>query len=73
MHLTLLGSGDAAGIPLYGCDCSHCAAAGRDTALRRTASSAMLDSGAQRFLLDAGQFNLCERFPPGTFDAIFLT
>ncbi|MEW8431073.1 MAG: phosphonate metabolism protein PhnP [gamma proteobacterium symbiont of Ctena orbiculata] len=73
MRLTLLGSGDAAGIPLYGCDCDLCTAAAADPALRRTASSALLESGALRLLLDAGQSNLCERFPSGTIDAIFLT
>ncbi|MEW8563584.1 MAG: phosphonate metabolism protein PhnP [gamma proteobacterium symbiont of Ctena orbiculata] len=73
MRLTLLGSGDAAGIPLYGCDCNHCTAAAKDPGLRRTASSALLESDGQRLLLDAGQLNLCERFPAGTIDAIFLT
>ncbi|MES9947217.1 MAG: phosphonate metabolism protein PhnP [Candidatus Thiodiazotropha sp.] len=73
MRLTLLGTGNAAGVPLYGCDCAHCMAARCNRELQRTPCSALLTAGEQRFLLDAGQVDLCEKFPPGTLDGIFLT
>lgn len=73
MRLTLLGTGNAAGMPLYGCDCAYCRAARTDRALQRTPCSALLEAGDQKYLLDAGQINLCERFPEGTLDGIFLT
>jgi phosphoribosyl 1,2-cyclic phosphate phosphodiesterase len=73
MRLTLLGTGDAAGMPLYGCDCAYCKAARKNPMLKRTPCSALLEVGEQHYLLDAGQSDLCERFPFGTLDGIFLT
>jgi phosphoribosyl 1,2-cyclic phosphate phosphodiesterase len=73
MRLTLLGTGNAAGMPLYGCECAYCRAARADRALQRTPCSALLEAGDQCFLLDAGQIDLCERFPSGTLNGIFLT
>ena len=73
MRLTLLGTGNAAGMPLYGCDCEHCLLARTDVRLQRSPCSALLQVGNRQFLLDAGQVDLHKRFPAGTLDGIFLT
>lgn len=73
MRLTLLGTGNAAGIPRYGCPCEHCHAARHVTGLQRGPCSAVLELGAQRYLIDAGRTDLAERFPAGTLSGIFLT
>jgi phosphoribosyl 1,2-cyclic phosphate phosphodiesterase len=73
MRLTLLGTGNAAGVPLYGCDCDYCLAARQDPAMRRTPCSAILEVGEQKFLVDAGQTNLADQFPCGSLNGIFLT
>ena len=73
MRLTLLGTGNAAGMPLYGCDCEYCVAARTNRERQRTPCSALLEVSGQRFLLDGGQVNLTERYPSGTIAGIFLT
>ena len=73
MQLTLLGTGNAAGMPLYGCNCSFCLATQITPSLRRTACSALLTIDKYQFLIDGGQWNLTERFPSGSLTAIFLT
>jgi phosphoribosyl 1,2-cyclic phosphate phosphodiesterase len=73
MHLTLLGTGNAAGMPLYGCDCEYCVLAQTQHRLRRTACSALLKAGNRQYLLDGGQVNLAERFPAGSLNGLFLT
>lgn len=73
MHLTLLGTGNAAGMPLYGCDCVNCAEAEGNLSLRRGPCSAMLEVNGKRYLIDAGQVNLHERFPAGSIDGIIVT
>lgn len=73
MRLTLLGTGNAAGMPLYGCNCQYCFSARNNQDLRRTACSAKLDMGDITILLDAGQLHLADSYPSGTLDAILLT
>jgi phosphoribosyl 1,2-cyclic phosphate phosphodiesterase len=73
MRLTLLGTGNAAGMPVYGCSCEACLASAANPALRRTSCSALLEVEDRRYLLDAGQLNLSERFPAGTLEGVFLT
>lgn len=73
MRLTLLGTGNAAGMPLYGCVCKYCESARNNPALRRSACSAQLDLEAHCFLLDAGQLHLAESYPAGTLKGILLT
>jgi len=61
MRITLLGTGDAAGTPVHGCDCAAC------RTIVRTPSRAVVESGGGALLLDAG-------VPPeGPFDAVLLT
>jgi phosphoribosyl 1,2-cyclic phosphate phosphodiesterase len=73
VRLTLLGTGSASGMPVYGCDCEACDQARAKPELRRTACSALLEVGEQRYLLDAGQLDLAERFAAGTLSGILLT
>jgi phosphoribosyl 1,2-cyclic phosphate phosphodiesterase len=73
MHLTLLGTGNAAGMPLYGCDCSYCSSAKGNSSLQRGPCCAMLEIQGKRYLIDAGQVNLHERFPAGSIDGILVT
>ncbi len=73
MRLTLLGTGNAGGVPLYGCECVACARARADAARRRRSCSALLETTTQRVLIDAGLPDLAERFPPGRLSRILLT
>ncbi|MGP4843952.1 phosphonate metabolism protein PhnP [Marinobacter sp. 1Y8] len=73
MKLTFLGTGDARQVPLYGCRCRACDRALQHPGYRRTACSISLEQGDTRVLIDAGQHDLRERFPPGTLNAIVLT
>jgi phosphoribosyl 1,2-cyclic phosphate phosphodiesterase len=73
MRLTLLGTGDARQVPVYGCQCQACAAAHADTRLRRRPCSALVELGDQRWLIDSGLPDLTERFAPRSFSGIFQT
>ena len=73
MRLTLLGTGDAAGIPLYGCECEQCIMARQLPGSRRGPASALLEVDDKRYLIDAGLMDIAERFPPAVLDGIFLT
>ena len=73
MRLTLLGTGDARQVPVYGCQCQACTAAHADPRLRRRPCSALVELGDQRWLIDSGLPDLCERFPPRSFSGIFQT
>lgn len=73
MRITFLGTGDAGGVPLYGCDCAACVRAHGNAGYRRRNCSALIESGATRILLDAGLTDLAERFPPSSLSAILVT
>lgn len=73
MRITFLGTGDAGGVPLYGCDCPACARARAVADFRRRPCTALVEAGDTRILLDAGLTDLTERFPPGSLTAIVLT
>ena len=73
MRVTFLGTGDAGGVPLYGCDCPSCMRARTVADFRRRPCTALLEAGDTRILLDAGLTDLTERFPPGSLSAIVLT
>ena len=62
LRLQLLGTGNAAGLPVYGCHCIACEQARTDDRLRRRPCSALLSNGEQQVLLDAGLMDLAERF-----------
>ena len=52
LRLTFLGTGTSQGVPIIGCDCAVCCSAdARDARLR---TSAMVEVGDKRFIIDAG-------------------
>lgn len=73
MQLTLLGTGDAAGMPLYGCNCHVCELAKLDISKCRGPASALLEIDGKRYLIDAGNMDIAEQFPSSSLDGIFLT
>lgn len=73
MRVTFLGTGDAGGVPLYGCDCPACTRARAVADFRRLPSTALVEAGDTRILIDAGLTDLTERFPPGSLSAIVVT
>lgn len=73
LRLSLLGTGDAGGVPLYGCNCPACERARLDPLFMRRPSTALVESGGTRVLIDAGLADLAERFPSGNLAAILLT
>ena len=50
--LTFLGTGTSQGVPVIGCDCAVCCSA--DERDRRLRTSAMVEIGSKRFIIDAG-------------------
>lgn len=73
MKLRLLGTGNAAQVPVYNCDCAACQRAGAITTYRRGPCSALITCGTQRWLIDSGLTDLAERFPAGSLSGIFQT
>ncbi|MCF7532330.1 phosphonate metabolism protein PhnP [Pseudomonas petrae] len=73
MRLTLLGTGDARQVPVYGCECAACRAAHADQRLRRRPCCALVELGEQRWLIDSGLPDLTERFPPRSLSGILQT
>ncbi|WP_282177066.1 phosphonate metabolism protein PhnP [Vibrio nereis] len=73
MKLTLLGTGNGAMLPVYGCDCKACRRAIEDPQYRRNKTSAMLEHQGKTLLIDANLPDLLQRFPSGTIDRILLT
>jgi phosphoribosyl 1,2-cyclic phosphate phosphodiesterase len=73
MRLKFIGTGNAAGMPAYGCDCSACIRAQAIIEHRRGPCSAALLFDDETILIDAGSLQLAERFPAGSFSRIFLT
>ena len=73
MQLTLLGTGNAAQVPVYNCSCAACVRARAQTRYRRGPCSALLECGNARWLVDAGLTDLAERFPPGSLNGILQT
>ncbi|MEF1312322.1 phosphonate metabolism protein PhnP [Vibrio mytili] len=73
MKLVMLGTGNSAMVPVWGCECEICAAARLDKRLRREKSSAYVEHNGRKLLLDANAPDLLARFPAGSFDRILLT
>jgi len=73
MRLTLLGTGDARQVPVYNCSCAACASARVNPARRRGPCCALIECGTQRWLIDSGLSDLCERFPPHSLSGILQT
>jgi phosphoribosyl 1,2-cyclic phosphate phosphodiesterase len=73
LEFQFLGTGNATQVPCYGCQCTACVRARNITDFRRGPCSAKIVTNEGTILLDAGQTNLAERFPPETLQAILLT
>lgn len=73
MRLTLLGTGNAAQVPVYNCTCVACQRARSNPGFRRGPSSAVLSWGQQTWLIDAGFTDLTERFVPGQLSGVLQT
>ena len=52
IHLTFLGTGTSQGVPVIGCDCAVCCSP--DARDRRLRTSALVEVGTKRFIIDAG-------------------
>ena len=73
MRLTLLGSGNAAGMPLYGCVCERCQTIKDNEELHRGPACALIEVDNKKYLIDAGLMDISRQYPSGTLDGIFLT
>lgn len=73
MRLTLLGTGNAAQVPVYNCLCVACERARADPGYRRGPCCALLTAGGQQWLIDAGLTDLATRFAPGQLTGIIQT
>lgn len=73
MRLTLLGTGDARQVPVYGCSCVACDSARVYRQRRRGPCCALVECGGQRWLIDSGLSDLTERFPPNSLSGILQT
>ena len=73
MKLTLLGTGNAGMLPVYGCTCQACNRAQHTSSYRRKKTSAVIEHQGKQLLLDANADDLLSRFPAGSIDRILLT
>lgn len=73
MLVRLLGTGNAAQIPVFGCGCKVCARARVDERYRRRPSSAEIVTSTGRYLLDAGRTDLAEWLDPEVLRGVILT
>lgn len=73
MRLTLLGTADSAGIPVYGCYCACCQQAKAQKYLRRGKTSALLEIGEQKWLFDANVMDINQRESLSHLTGIFVT
>ncbi|MGV8637266.1 phosphonate metabolism protein PhnP, partial [Pseudomonas aeruginosa] len=73
MRPTLLGTGDARQVPVYGTDCPTCRNARPDAGRRRRPCSALRDCAGQRWLIDISLDDLCERLRPRSLEGILPT
>lgn len=73
LELTLLGTGDAAQVPVFGCDCMVCVRARTIISYQRKPCSAMLRYEDQTILIDSGLPDLAHRFKSGEITHIVQT
>lgn len=73
MRLTLLGTGNAAQVPVYNCDCSACARSRINAHYKRGPCSALLEVQGQRWLIDSGLMDLAIRFPAHSLTGVMQT
>jgi len=73
MQLAFLGSGNCAGIPVYGCDCPICTDSRTDPELKRGSLCARISTEEQTLVIDAGIPYLGEICPAEEIDLILLS
>ncbi|MGF1777365.1 phosphonate metabolism protein PhnP [Vibrio nomapromontoriensis] len=73
MKLTMLGTGNSAMMPVYGCSCEACLLASSNRQLKREKTSAYIEHNGHILLLDANAPDLLIRFPAGKISAILVT
>ncbi|MDA5472828.1 phosphonate metabolism protein PhnP [Yersinia kristensenii] len=73
MELTLLGTGCAQQVPVFGCECVVCIKARVQPALRRQPCCAMLRYQGETTLIDAGLPTLDQQFAAGEIQRFLLT
>ncbi|MEO1443735.1 MAG: MBL fold metallo-hydrolase [Chloroflexota bacterium] len=73
LTITLPGTGDAAGIPVHGCDTPSCEEARRYPWLRRLQTCVLVQSKTTSILLDIGNEMHVESLHQLTLDAVFIT
>ncbi|MBN0987398.1 phosphonate metabolism protein PhnP [Amphritea pacifica] len=73
LKIEFLGSGNAAGVPVWGCRCSACLQAQTDPAKRRRSASLAIHTGEGVTLVDAGLTDLAERFSFDSVKRVLLT
>jgi phosphoribosyl 1,2-cyclic phosphate phosphodiesterase len=73
MKLTLLGTGAAAGVPVWGCECRACIAARANPVLRRRVSCATLQGRDGMVLIDGGVPDLAQYVTPAGLSALLVT
>lgn len=73
MKLTFLGTGTSQGVPVIGCRCEVCTS--QDPRDNRLRTSAMVETGGVRLVIDAGPDFRCQMLRAGVrhIDAILLT
>ncbi|MCL6415999.1 phosphonate metabolism protein PhnP [Aestuariirhabdus sp. Z084] len=72
-EIEFLGTGNAAGVPVWGCECSACANAEQLPGRRRRSASLALHTRSGVTLLDAGLSDLAQRFRFEQIRGILLT
>ena len=68
-----MGTGNAGGVPLWGCECSACEAARLDTGRRRHSASALIRTDEGVTLVDAGVTELSQQFGFDEIRRVLLT
>lgn len=73
MKFTVIGTGNARLLPVYGCQCIACERARENPAFRRRKTSAYISDQGRNLLIDANAEDLLLRFPAGSIDSVVLT
>jgi phosphoribosyl 1,2-cyclic phosphate phosphodiesterase len=73
MELTFFGTGNARGIPAYGCDCDVCVRARKDPTLVRHCPAQLVKGGDDTLVIDAGRFDLHRLIEGDQVDSILLS